>query len=181
MLRSTDPLPARPHRIVIAGTSGTGKTTLAQHLAARLDLPHIEIDALFHGPDWQPRAEFLDDVVAFTQTDRWITEWQYAPARPVVAARADLLVWLDLPFRTTLRRVVARTVRRRLRREQLWNGNVEPPLWTFMTDRDHIVRWSIKTRHRLAADVPAVQQVHPLLPVVRLRTPSEVEHWIARL
>ncbi len=60
--------------------------------------PHKEIDALFHGPNWIPRPEFLDDVRALVQSEAWTTEWQYSAARPILAARADLLLWLDLPF-----------------------------------------------------------------------------------
>ena len=53
-----DPLPARPHRILVAGTSGAGKTTVAAALSARLGIPHTDIDGLYHGPGWTPRPEF---------------------------------------------------------------------------------------------------------------------------
>lgn len=57
-----------------------------------------------------------------------VTEWQYGVVRDQLADRADLVVWLDLPRRSVMRQVVTRTVRRRFRREVLWNGNIEPPL-----------------------------------------------------
>jgi adenylate kinase family enzyme len=38
--------------VLIAGTAGAGKSTLARRIAAALDIPHVEIDALFHGPQW---------------------------------------------------------------------------------------------------------------------------------
>lgn len=177
MLRAADPLPARPRRVVIAGVSGVGKTTLAQRIAEVSGIPHTEIDALFHGPDWTPRPQFLDDVRALVSRDEWVTEWQYGDARPLLTARADLLVWLDLPFATvTLPRVVARTVRRRVRRERLWNGNVEPPFHTIFTDPEHIVRWSVSTRGKYRERVP---RLRPDLTVVRLRTPREVERWVS--
>lgn len=123
-----DPLRFRPKRVIIAGVSGTGKTTLAARIAPILNAPHTEIDALYHGPNWTPREEFMNDVRVLVKTDRWTTEWQFSSARPILAEHADLLVWLDLPFLTvTLPRVVGRTLMRRLRREALWNGNLEPP------------------------------------------------------
>ncbi|MBD8207388.1 AAA family ATPase [Microbacterium sp. CFBP 8790] len=176
MLCATDPLPARPRRVVVAGVSGVGKTTLARRIARVLGVPHTEIDALFHGPEWTPRLDFLDDVRALTAQTAWVTEWQYTEARPLLTARADLLVWLDLPFATvTLPRVIGRTLRRRLRRERLWNGNVEPSLLTFFTDREHIVRWSISTRNNYRERIPSLRAD---LPVVRLRRVSDVERWL---
>lgn len=177
MLRATDPLPVRPRRVAVAGVSGVGKTTLARRIAAVAGIPHTEIDALFHGPDWTPRPAFVDDVRALVARDSWVTEWQYSDARPLLTARADLLVWLDLPFWwVTLPRVVSRTLRRRLRAEHLWNGNLEPPLHTFFTDREHIVRWSVSTRNTYRERIPALR---PDLAVVRLRTTGEVERWLA--
>jgi adenylate kinase family enzyme len=180
MLSAGSPLPHRPRRIAVAGVSGSGKTTLAARIAAVTGAPHIEIDGLYHGADWVPRTEFLTDVTAFVQRDAWTTEWQYSPARPLLSARADLLVWLDVPFlRVTLPRVIHRTLRRRLRRERLWNGNVEPALHTFFSDPEHIVRWAISTRHTYLERVPPLEAQHPQLVIVRLRTPREVEAWLA--
>lgn len=180
MLGFDDSLPHRPRRIAVAGVSGVGKTTLARRIAAVSGAPHVEIDALYHGPDWTPRPTFLPDVRAFVDSETWVTEWQYSDARPLLTARADLLVWLDLPFVTvTLPRVVARTLRRRLGREPLWNGNIEPPLHTFFTDPEHIVRWSISTRGNYRRRLPVVAAERPELPIVRLRSTREVERWLS--
>ena len=178
MLSASDPLPYRPARIAVAGVSGSGKSTLARRGAAVLGLPYTEIDGLYHGSGWTPRPAFESDVAAFLAAGRWVTEWQYDGARPLLAEQADLMVWLDLPFRVTLSRVVRRTVRRRVRREQLWNGNQEGPLLGFVTDREHIVRWAISTRHLYDGRVRAVAAARPDLPVVRLRTRGEVDRWV---
>lgn len=181
MLRATDPLPLRPRRVVVAGVSGSGKTTLAGRISEALGIPHTEIDALYHGPNWKPRAEFDDDVRQLVAGDAWVTEWQYSSARPLLAERAELLVWLDPPYRQTLWRVVRRTARRRARRERLWNGNVEPPFWRSLLDPEGIIRWSIATRHKYAAQVPQALTDHPHLVAVRLRSQREVEVWLGRL
>lgn len=179
LLSVADPLPVPPARILVAGVSGVGKTTFASRVSQIADVTHTEIDGLFHGPNWTPRESFLDDVRALAADDAWVTEWQYATARPILAERADLLVWLDLPFFTvTLPRVISRTVARRIRREELWNGNREAPLHTFFTNREHIVRWSWSTRKKYRDSVPALAAQHSQLTVVRLRTPREVERWL---
>ena len=167
---------------MVAGVSGSGKTTLAARISALTGVAHTEIDALFHGPDWTPRPEFVDDVRALVAEDSWVTEWQYDSARPILAQQADLLVWLDLPFWwTTFPRLFRRAVRRRLRREVLWNGNVEPPLRTVFTERLHVLRWAVVTRAKYMESVPALETTHPDLDVVRLRSQREVDRWLARL
>jgi adenylate kinase family enzyme len=173
-----DPLPLRPRRILVTGTSGAGKTTLARALAERLEVPHTDIDGLYHGPNWAPRPEFVAEATALAATDEWVTEWQYSVVRPVFLARADLLVWLDHSRAHVMRQIVPRTLRRRLHRVALWNGNVEPPLWTIFTQRDHIVRWAWRTHEKTPARVRQVLAADDPPPVVRLRTRREVHAWI---
>ncbi len=179
LLGFADELPACPRRVVVAGTSGSGKTSLAAVVAERLGVPHVEIDALFHGPGWEPRASFVADVQRFTAEPGWVTEWQYSEVRPLLIERAALMVWLDLPRRTVMRQVVWRTLTRRWRRQQLWNGNIEPPLWTIATDGQHIVRWAWSTHATTAAQVAAAAARRPDLTIVRLGSRAEADAWLA--
>lgn len=180
MLTANDDVPGNPRRILVAGVSGVGKSTFAARLGSALDIPYTELDGLFHGPDWTERPEFLDDVDALAATDSWTSEWQYGAVRGRMVDRAELLVWLDLPFRVTFGRVLRRTVRRRARREVLWNGNIEPPLHTIFTSREHILRWAVATRHKYRELVPVLATSHPDLVVVRLRSADEVTSWLDR-
>ena len=168
-------------RILVAGPSGAGKTTLAARIATATGAPHTEIDAIHWHAGWTPNPRFPEEVAALAAEEAWVTEWQYPGARPVLAARAELLVWLDPPLAILLRRVVGRTLRRRLRRVELWNGNVEPPLGTFLTDRDHIVRWAVRTRPRYPGLVRAALAEHPGLRMVRIRSDSDARRLLALL
>ncbi|RLY93716.1 AAA family ATPase [Kocuria tytonicola] len=175
-----DTAPPAPRRILVAGVSGVGKTTLCREIAQRSGIPHTEIDALFHGPGWTPRPEFMADVERLAALDTWVTEWQYDAARPLLADRADILVWLDLPFWTvTFPRVVRRTVQRRLRREELWNGNREAPLRSILTDPEHIIRWAVTTRNGYRERIAALAATAPHVRVVRLRRRREASWWVA--
>ena len=164
--------------MLVAGSSGSGKTTLAARVADVLGVPHVEIDSLFHGPGWTPRPEFEADVERFSSSPAWVTEWQYSRVRPLLAQRADLLVWLDLPRSTVIRQVVRRTLVRRLLRRELWNGNLEPPLWTIATDKEHVVRWAWNTHGDWVARVADVAERYPDLPVVRLEQRAEIDSWL---
>ena len=77
-----------------------------------------------------------------------------------------------------MNQVVRRTLRRRVRREVLWNGNVEPPLRTVLTDRDHIVRWAWRTHGRTADRVASARARRPELAIVRLTSADDVGVWV---
>lgn len=131
-------------RVAIAGVSSSGKSTLARRLGERLGVPYTEMDALHWGPAWTSRPAFLDDVRTLVADERWITEWQYTIARPLVIERATVLIWLDTPSPVTLARVVRRTIRRRRQREPLWGDNVEPGLPHALLAPEGIIRWTIR-------------------------------------
>jgi adenylate kinase family enzyme len=181
MLRDVDPMPAPLHRVLIAGVTGAGKSTLAKRLARHLDLPYTEIDALYHGPNWTPRPTFLADVAALSATERWITEWQYSSARPRLAARADLMVWLDYPARVFLFRLIRRSVRRRLTHEKLWSGNTEAPLWHLVTGKDGVIAWALSSSRNYQRLIADLEQTAPQLKIVRLRSQRQLDTWLSGL
>ncbi len=128
---------------------------------------------------WTVRDTFESEVHSFSAGSCWVTEWQYSRVRPILAQRADLLIWLDLSRALVMRQVIRRTVRRRLSRQVLWNGNVEPPLWTMLRDRNHIIRWAWSTHHKTATRMATLLGEHPDLVVVRLTSRKDVERWFA--
>lgn len=168
-------------RILVAGTFGSGKTTLAQRIGRALELPIVELDGLYHGPGWTPMPDFEDRVRELCARPAWVCEWQYAVARPLLAERAELLVWLDLPRPLVMRQVIRRTLSRRLRRTELWHGNCEPPLRTILRDPDHIIRWAWRTHGTTAPRLAELRTQRPELPIVRLSSRREVATWLATL
>ncbi|MDQ0612624.1 adenylate kinase family enzyme [Microbacterium sp. W4I4] len=184
MLDAHDPLPLRPTRVLVAGVSGSGKTTFAARIADALGIPCYELDALHHGPGWVPRPEFLDDVRAFAATDTWVSEWQYTArgVNDLLPPRAQLVVWLDYPDRIVRARLWRRTLARSILRRELWNGNREPTLWKLATTTDpeeNVLRWQAKTLHRWRERMPAHEIEFPHLTVVRLSHPRQAERWLA--
>jgi adenylate kinase family enzyme len=179
LLSWNDTLPCRPSRVLVAGTSGSGKTTLARLVARCWQLPRVELDALHHGENWVPRPTFVPEVRAFARQPRWVTEWQYtAKLGDILYSRADCVLWLDHPRHLVMRQVIARTVIRRIRREQLWNGNVEPPLRTVFTDADHVIRWAWRTQGGPGQRVTALLGERGRdVVVVRLRGRRQADRW----
>ncbi|HUW78494.1 MAG TPA: shikimate kinase [Candidatus Nanopelagicaceae bacterium] len=61
-------------RVLVGGISGAGKTTVAKRIASRFGLPFIEIDGLFHGPNWTERPEFVDDLTRLLDGPSWVID-----------------------------------------------------------------------------------------------------------
>lgn len=166
-------------RVLVVGSSGSGKTTLARAIARALDTTHHELDALFHGPAWQPRATFVEEVERATCEPRWVIEGNYAPVREHLWARADTIVWLDLPRLIVEYRVVRRSFLRWWNREELWNGNFEPSPLRWI-DREHPERWSwIKTaEYRAQYPKRFADPAYAHARRVRLRSQREIDAFM---
>ncbi len=111
----------------MVGVSGSGKSTLGRDLAARLAMPYAELDAIHHQPDWAPLPEdqFRRLVTAIASGNGWVIDGSYSAVLPLIWERADTVIWLNLPRRTVMRRLIWRTIRRIAGRTELWNGNRE--------------------------------------------------------
>ena len=169
-------------RIVIQGPSGSGKTTLAAALAAQLGFPHLELDGIFHQRDWTPIEldEFRSAVDEFTARPQWVIDGNYSNVRDIVWARADLVAFIDLPRSTVMSRIVKRTLRRVIRREEMWNGNRESfRNIVSLNPSKNIMLWSWTTHSKYHEQVPgeARSQAHHAR-VVMLRTTQAVEAFL---
>jgi adenylate kinase family enzyme len=171
-------------RVSVVGISGSGKTTLARRLAAALEVPHVELDAIFHQPGWTelPVDEFRRRVGDEVAADGWVVDGNYRAVRDLVWAAADTVVWLDRPRAVVIRRLIARTARRSITREELWNGNRERPTGLLRRDpRENLVRWSwmkhAEYSERYAAAAADVGNRH--LTFRRVTNDAEVDALVA--
>lgn len=170
-------------RINVIGSSNAGKTTLARAIARRLDMPHVELDALYWGPGWTPVPEpiFRARVAEALAGERWVADGGYQIARDITWSRADGIVWLDYPLRVVLRRWAGRTVRRIRSGAEFWpgTGNRET-LWNAIRP-DGLLWWILRHHRGKRRRTEARLGQRPDLQVVRLRSPREAERWLASL
>lgn len=171
-------------RVVVVGTTGSGKTTMARRIAERLRLPHVELDALHWEPHWTeaPREVFRARVDAALRGEAWVVDGNYSQVRDIVWGRADTVVWLDYPLWLILWRLLWRTTRRMIARETLWNGNRETLRGAFFS-RNSLFVWALQTYRRRRRDYPRLLAgpEYARLGVVPLRSPRQAARWLAGL
>jgi len=178
-----------PRRIAVIGPPGSGKSTTAEALADQLDLAHLELDELFHGPDWsEPTTqEFRQAVMealgsAESEGGGWAVAGNYVMVADLVQGRADTIIWLDLDRRHTMPRVVKRTLRRAAFREELWNGNRERWRDTLHPRRSMIVEaWKAQPKHRVRYEELSTTPLWAGATVHRVSAPAEVDALVQQL
>jgi adenylate kinase family enzyme len=173
-------------RIVVVGTSGAGKTTMAKNLASMLNLPCIELDRLHWEPNWQALTEtnpdeFIRRVRAATSSKAWVSDGNYAVVRDLIWNRATHLVWLDYSRPVIMYRVIKRSIVRAADQTELWGGNKED--WRRWLRPSHPIRWAWSTwrerRCQFEQLLGGDQYKH--LIVMRLRKPQTAAMVIEQL
>jgi adenylate kinase family enzyme len=170
-------------RINVVGTSGSGKTTVARRTAEALGFPHVELDELHWGPNWEepPVDVFREHVSEATRENLWVVDGNYSKVRDIVWGRADTVVWLDYSFTRVFLRLLWRTLRRLVLRERLWNDNRES--LTMALSKDSILLWAINSYPRRKKEYPMLMSSpeYAHIRFFRHSLPSETEEWLKSL
>jgi adenylate kinase family enzyme len=134
-------------RLVVVGTSGSGKTTMAKALSAALGVPRIELDAINWQPGWRDIAiqepeEFFRRVAEAAAGEAWVIDGNYTKSREALWPRATAFVWMDTERWEVMRRVIWRSFSRAVTKEELWPGTGNKELFRKWLDKGHPIRWA---------------------------------------
>lgn len=141
-------------RVHVVGNSASGKSTFGMRLAAALDAPFVELDALNWQPGWIALSDTAPDELdrrmrEATGGERWVVAGSYmSHSQRAFWNRLDTVVWLDLAMPLLLGRVLRRTWRRWRSRELLWGTNRERfwPQFLVWRKEESLLAW-IVTQH----------------------------------
>lgn len=163
-------------RIIVVGSQGSGKTSLALELGRTLALPVVHLDVLYWRPGWTPsdKASFRTRVAEAIAADQWIVDGSFSGlAFDLTIARADLLVVIDRPRWLCQWRILWRSAfDRDTTRPDLPEGCVEQFDWKLMQEA-----WRYDTERAPVIEAERARY-GPDVPVLRLRRDRDIQGFL---
>jgi adenylate kinase family enzyme len=163
-------------RVLVIGSGGAGKSTLAARLGARLGVPVVHLDAHYWRPGWVPTpdAEWRDLVARLVAREAWVMDGNYGGTLDLRLAACDTVIFLDLPRTLCVARVIRRWLRHAGRsRPDMAPGCPEQVTWEFL-------RWIWDyPRSRRPGVLRRLAALPPGRRVVVLRSRSDVARFLA--
>jgi adenylate kinase family enzyme len=162
-------------RIMIIGSGGAGKSTLATQLGQILNRDVIHLDTLYWKPGWvkTPTAEWEALQKKLVQQEEWVIDGNYQSSLDIRLAAADTIIFLDFPKWLCLWRAIKRRLQyHNQTRHDLGNDNKERVTWQF-------IHWIFI--YPRAEVLKKLAQYGSNKRVVILRYPSEVHAFLKSL
>lgn len=169
-------------RVAIIGCSGAGKSTLARQVGAMLDIDVLHLDRLHWKPGWveTPREQFASLQRDLVRQPRWVMDGNYGGTMDIRLDAADTIIFLDLPRRTCLLRVVRRVVTHRGRvRPDMGDGC--PEHWPGRAFLRWIWRFRRDHRPGILRQLERLAGADGSKTIIRLRSRGDVARFLARL
>lgn len=171
-------------RIVVIGTTSSGKSTLAQTIADRFGHEYVDLDALHWEPNWTEANPdvFRKRVEEAIQSRKWVIAGNYHSIRDVTWPQADTAIWLDYSLSRIFWQLTRRTFIRWWTHELLWGTNYERLSTHFkLWSDDSLYHWLFKTYWRRKREYPELLQLpkYQHLTLLRFKHPNETREWLA--
>lgn len=175
-------------RINVIGTSGSGKSHFSRQLSIALNVPYIEMDALFWLPNWQHLSNdaFMELLTAHLTQEAWVLDGNQSATNALKWQYVDTIIWLDYSFWRTFKQIVSRSLVRSFSHKEVWEGtgNTESFRRNFFS-KDSVILWMLKnylkTKKKygelFSSKAPSVQHITK----IRLTSPKAAEQFIAAL
>ena len=118
------PVPTPPHKILILGNGGSGKTVLAEQLRKKLATALLSLDSIYWTQGWthQCPALYLKTVDDFMKNDHWIIEGTPMLGLQRRIEQATLIIFIDLPRIQCIKNAVIRSFSHRFNKKKNPSG-----------------------------------------------------------
>ena len=164
-------------RVMIIGSGGAGKSTLARELGRRTGLPVFHLDAAYWKPGWEPtpREEWAQRVEELACGPRWIIDGNYSNTMDDRLKHADTIIFLDYSKWMNLYGIVKRRIiYRNEARPDMSEGCKERLDWAF-------IKWVWKFEKEKAPSLREKLQGISHKEVYHFRNRKELRAWLAGL
>jgi adenylate kinase family enzyme len=161
-------------RVMVVGGPGSGKSTLAVALGEITALPVFHMDQIHYKPGWieRTRDAKIAAALAIEARDEWIFEGGLSATYASRCARADTVIWLDLPVTLRLRRIVKRRVQ--------YHGQTRPDLPDNCPERlaPEFLAYILRTRQSARENIAQTIAAAPHLALHHIRTAKGADTWL---
>ncbi len=162
-------------KVLVIGPGGAGKSTLSNRLGQLLNIDVFHLDRLYWHPGWieTPKPEWRTTVEELVKHDEWIMDGNYSGTLDVRLKACDTVIFLDMPRRVSLWRVLKRVVvYRNKSRPDMADGCPERLSWEFIV---WIWNYPKRTRRKV---VKMLESDSEDKNVIWLRSRREVEAFL---
>jgi adenylate kinase family enzyme len=171
-------------KIVVGGSIGAGKSTLAKALSKKLHIEHTELDSFYWLPGWhiRPAEQTKELINKTTSVDRWIICGNFSAFKEFTVDRAVTIIWLDYPFVVCFWQALKRAIRNIKTQQKCCNGNQETWGRLFFS-KDSILLWLIRTFRRRNRRYEKMMHdpLYKNKTLIRLQSHKEAEKWLESL
>jgi adenylate kinase family enzyme len=168
-------------RILVKGPTCSGKSTLAESIARKLGVPHIELDTIFWKPGWEESSpeELRAGVSAALENspDGWVIDGNYGKTLDITLPLADTVIWLRFSFGVVFWRLLKRTVARCIDRKPVCGNNYETWRQAFLS-RNSLILYQVTHWRKYDKIGENLQKIPNHARVIELRSPRHVDEFL---
>lgn len=164
-------------RIIIIGSGGAGKSTLARQLGEILQTEVLHLDKLYWQPNWvqPPKDEWNKTVKDLLKKDSWILDGNFGGTMEMRLEACDTAIFLDFPRIVCLYRILKRWRKyRNTNRPDMTEGCNEKIDLEFL---GWIWNFRKITKPRIEKHLLKFENEKN---IIRLKSPKEVEEFLTQ-
>ena len=165
-------------KIILIGSGGAGKSTLARQLGAALQIEVIHLDALFWKPNWTPvqREKQVEIQKELVNKEEWIIDGNYGGTIDIRLQAADTIIFLDIPRTICVYRAFKRMIQ--------YRNKTRPDMGKDCNERLDInfLKWIWRYPKTKRPDiVKKLEGLSTEKQIIILQTPKQIQQFIENI